>query len=275
MKQKKFAFILLISVSILRIEAQETKPLIQLDDISTLGISSEESRLIKTLITSYLSEMGELINYLEQEPPLDNDTSRPVDYTIKGNIRMEHDGHVFLLEITNVRTGETYSVSSVYKSTGELALKARSVIENAFAGTMEPEKQGQINPESINESLVIGTWRGEAGIEMINLQRNGRGVAFFSSGAQMVLSYSIADNILRIWQVSPNSERYYYPLPLFAARQLAAGAEPMVWELTLFQKGTVLSGVRQATAVRMEFEQVGELVHGGDVRQVQWTKTNH
>jgi len=183
---------------------------------------------------------------------------------------------MFLLEITNVRTGETYSLSSIYKNTGELALKARSILEAAFAQTMEPEKPAAISPETLYESLVIGTWRGESGIEMVNLQRGGRGVAFFSSGAQMVLSYSIVDNTLKVWQVSPNSERFYYPLPYFAATHLANGAEPMQWELTLYQKGSVLSGVRQATAVRMDFGQiVGELVHGGDVRQVQWTKVSH
>ena len=278
MKQKKIAFVLLILLSVNCLNAQESKPLIQLNDFSTLGISSEESRLIKALFLSYLSEMGELINYLEQEQSLntaEKNKNRPVDYSINGTVRLEQDGHIFLLEITNLRTAETYTIRSVYKTTGELALKARSMLETAFAESMEPEKQGLSNPETISENQITGTWKGEAGIEMINLQKGGRGVAFFSSGAQMVLSYSITDNTLRLWQVSPNSERFYYPLPFLAAKYLAAGAQPMVWEMSLFQKGTVLNGVRQATAVRMEYDQVGELIHGGDVRQVQWTKVSH
>ena len=284
MKQKYFAFIILCFFSIPRIGAEDAKPLIRLNNFSTLGISSEESRLIQSLFTSYLSDMGELLPYIENhhEQPSPASTvsqsgerPRPVDYTINGTIRLEQDGHIFQLEITNVRSGEIYSVSSIYKTTGELALKARSILETAFAESIESDKQVQISPESINESYVIGAWKGEAGIEMINLQRGGRGVAFFSSGAQMVLSYSIHNNTLRVWQVSPNSERFYYPLPLYAAIHLAEGAEPMIWELSLFNRGTILSGVRQATAVRMEFEKVGELVHGGDIRQVQWTKVSH
>jgi len=250
-------------------DAQEAKPLILLNDFSMLGISSEESLLIHDLVVSYLSELGELIN--------DNEgaATHPPDYSINAAIYQEQDGYIFLVKITNVRTGETHSASSAHKSTGELALKARSVLETAFAETVEPEKLAQFSPELISESRITGTWKGEAGVAMINLQRGGRGVAFFSSGAQMVLSYVIAGNTLKIRQESPNSERFYYPLPLYAARHLAEGAEPMVWELSLYQRGTVLSGIRQATAVRMEYGQVGELVYGGDIRQVQWTKVGH
>ena len=275
MKQRKIALIVLISFAVFRIMAEETKPVIQLNDFSVIGISSEESRLIKALFTSYLSDMGELINYLEQQTnqPV-SDNNKPIDFFVRGNISLEQDGHIFLLELTNVRTGETYTISSVYKTAGELALKARSILETAFAETKESEISIPKTPESIAEKEIIGTWKGESGIEMINLQRGGRGVAFFSSGAQMVLSYSIIGNTLKIWQVSPNSERFYYPLPLLAARYLAAGAEPMVWELSLYQNGTILKGARLSTAVRMEYGQLGELVPEGDVRQVNWTKAN-
>jgi hypothetical protein len=284
MRQIIFALLVLLSFSLFHLEAQDAQPLIQLNDFSTRGISSEEALLIQTLFLSYLSEMGEIItpmgSHIEQvsvipPSPHDNSMSRSVDYTINGVIRLEQDGHIFLLEITNNRSGETCSVNSMYKTTGELALKARSILEAVFSEVMESEKQNAISPEIIHENRIIGTWKGEAGIEMINLQRGGQGVAFFSSGAQMVLSYDIIDNILRVRQVSPNSERFYYPLPLYAAIHLAAGAEPMVWELTLYKKGAVLSGVRQATAVRMDFERVGELVHRGDIRHVQWTKVLH
>jgi hypothetical protein len=91
----------------------------------------------------------------------------------------------------------------------------------------------------------------------------------------MVLSYVIENNVLKITQVSPNSERFYYPLPQETARQLAAGAEPMSWELSLYQQGTMLAGVRLSTAVRMEGNQAVELLPGGDVREVIWTRAGH
>jgi hypothetical protein len=272
---------LLLAFSGIYLEAQDAKPLIQLNDFSTPDISAEESRLIQTLFLSYLSEVGEIIlpsgSTHEQGAPADSQAheNRPVDYTINGDIRLEQDGYIFLLEITATGTGASYSTSSVFKTTGELALKARSILETAVAETIESAKKTAIIPENINEDQIIGTWKGEAGIEMINLQRGGRGVAFFSSGAQMTLSYRIDNKTLRVRQVSPNSERFYYPLPLYAAQHLAAGAEPMVWELVMYQNGSVLSGVRQATAVKMDFEKAGELIHGGDIRHVQWTRVIH
>jgi hypothetical protein len=91
----------------------------------------------------------------------------------------------------------------------------------------------------------------------------------------MVLSYVINDNILRIWQISPNSERFYYPLPYDVARELAAGAEPMAWELSLYSRGTVLGGIKIATGVQLEGSRVVKLLPGGDIREVEWIKGTH
>ena len=275
---------MLCSLSIFNIEAQElgqdARPLIRFNDFSAPDISPEEFRLIQALFTSYLSETGELISFRRQPSAVDagsywDENPRPLDYSVNVRIRMEHDGHLFQVEITNARTGETYSVNSVYKTTGEIALKARSILEIAFAETIGLDKFARRSPEAVSESQIIGSWKGEDGIEMINLQRGGRGIAFFSSGVQMALSYTIAENTLKVRQASPNSERFYYPLPLLAAMRLAEGAEPMAWELSLYQNGSVLSGIRQATAVRMEYGELGELVHGGDLRQVQWTRAGY
>jgi hypothetical protein len=267
------------------LEAQENKPVIKLNPLFIEGIGIEESRLIESLIQSYLSDIGEVINYfdasLQADPfagagnALDSWTRIP-DYTVTGTIHLERDSHIFALELLNTRTGQTWSFTSIYKSTGELILKARSILESAFAagGAGERVKPERL-PEPISESRIVGTWRGETGIEMIRLQQGGRGVAIFSSGAQMVLSYIIEGDTLRIWQVSPNSERFYYPLPYEAARELAAGAEPMAWELSLYRGGTALGGLKIATGVQFDGNRVVQLLPGGDVREVEWTRGNH
>ena len=283
MRQRRFILLLLLGVLFSGIEAQENKPLIQLNPFSIEGIGAEESRLIVSLVQSYLSDIGQLVNYAP--PPAQADTRRnpsmgtispdSVDYTINGTIRLEPDGHMFMLEIMNTRTGEHYSVSSVYKSTGEMVLKTRSVLESAFSGGLEPEKKSAVQPERLSESLITGTWKGEPGIEIIRLLNGGRGLAVFSSGAQMALTYIIAENILKVWQISPNSERFYYPLPQHIAKQLALGAEPVTWELSLYQGGTILGGVKLSTAVRILNGQAVELLPGGDVREVTWTKSSH
>jgi hypothetical protein len=283
MKRKPWALALFTIFFLSALGAQENKPVIKLNPLFIEGIGIEESRLIESLIQSYLSDIGEVINYFDAslaadpfektEKVLDSWTRIP-DYTVTGTIHLERDSRIFSLELLNTKTGETYSFTSIYKTTGELVLKARSILETAFAtGGFEGGKKRL--PIPISENQIVGTWRGEAGIEMIRLQGGGRGVAVFSSGAQMVLSYIIEDKTLRIWQVSPNSEWFYYPLPYEAARTLAAEAEPITWELFLYSGGTVLGGIKVATGVQLQGNQVLKLLPGGDIREVEWTRGRH
>jgi hypothetical protein len=279
MMRKLSVCILFVGLNLSCLFSQE-KPLIKFNPLFIEGIGQEESLFIESLIQSYLSDIGILMDRIDDAYSGEAGTAGaekgPPDYTINGSIHLERDGCVFLLEISSARTGDTYSVSSVYKSTGELALKARSVLETAFSpGGKGTEKKPETLPELITENTVVGAWKGETGIEMIRLRHGGQGVAIFSSGAQMVLAYTIVDNTLKIWQISPNSERFYHPLPLNVAKQLAAGAEPMSWELSLYRKGTVLGGVKLATGVRLNQGEVVELLPGGDVREVIWTKIGH
>ncbi|MDR0878360.1 MAG: hypothetical protein LBN21_09920 [Treponema sp.] len=282
MRKNLPALIFFLSLLPFFLDAQESKPVIKMNPLFAQGIGLEESRFIESLVQSYLSDIGEVINYFDAALPgissdggsVPDSWTRIPDYTISGSIHLERDSRIFLLEIFNVKTGDTYSVTSVYKSTGELALKTRSVLESAFAvGGFFQEDTGQKAAEPITENSVVGTWRGEPGVEMIRLQRGGRGVAVFSSGAQMVLSYVIEDKTLYIWQISPNSERFYYPLPYNTAKQLAGGAEPIAWEMSLYQQGAVLEGIKIATAARMDGDRVAELIPGGDIQEVKWARS--
>jgi hypothetical protein len=282
MRKKPSAFIICAVLLPLLLKAEENKPVIKLNPLFIEGIGIEESRLIESLIQSYLSDIGEVIHYLDGSLSPGGRAgdsgllSRIPDYTVTGAIHLDRDSRIFSLELYNVKTGETHSFTSIYKTTGDLALKARSILESAFAaGGQEEETYRKTYPEPMTENLIVGTWRGETGIEMIRLQRGGRGVAVFSSGVQMVLSYVINDNVLRIWQISPNSERFYYPLPYDTAKELAAGAEPMAWELSLYSRGTVLGGLKIATGVQLEGNRVVKLLPGGDIREVEWTKGTH
>jgi hypothetical protein len=285
MKRRPWALALFTVLFLPVLEAQENKPIIKLNPLFIEGIGAEESRLIESLIQSYLSDIGEVVNYfdaalapelLETAGNSFDSWNQIPDYTVTGTIHLERDSRIFLLELLNTRTGKTYSFTSIYKTTGELVLKARSILETAFAaGGFEAGEKPEALPGPISEGQIVGTWRGEEGIEMIRLQRGGRGVAVFSSGAQMVLSYVIEDKTLRVWQVSPNSEWFYYPLPYEAARALAAGAEPMAWELSLYSAGTVLGGIKIATGVQLEGNQVLKLLPGGDIREVEWIRGGH
>jgi hypothetical protein len=176
-----------------------------------------------------------------------------------------------MLEIGNTGTGENASFTMTGKSIGELALKARSLVAAAFSVEQERSPFREEPPLDLKEATVLGTWRGEPGIEMIRFQRMGRGIAIFSSGAQMALSWGIEDNILKVKQLSPNADRYYHPLPYAVALRLAEKAEPMIWELRLYDNGNILRGLKTFTGVRSERESLIELIPR-EMQNVEWVK---
>ncbi|GHU96559.1 hypothetical protein FACS189479_10120 [Spirochaetia bacterium] len=269
---KKGLFILVLTMVFFSfpLSAQETKPLIKLMPIFSQGIGTEETRLIESLVQSYLSDFGEVINHTGSSPS--NPDSEPVDFTFTGSIYLERDSAIFMLEIDKTATGENASFTMTSKSIGELVLKAHSLVETAFASEAERVTLRESLPLDLKETAVLGTWQGEPGIEMIRFQRMGRGIAIFSSGAQMALSWGIEDNILKVRQTSPNAERYYHPLPYGIAQQLAAEAEPMVWELSLYNNGSTLRGFKTLTGVRYEEKIVTELIPK-EIRNVEWTRS--
>jgi hypothetical protein len=162
-----------------------------------------------------------------------------------------------------------------------MALKVRSLVETVFAppvmaaGSFTAVEAGIVPaelPETITEKDIAGAWKGESGIEMIHLQQGGRGIAFFSSGAQMNLTYTIEDNTLKVRQNSPNTERFYYPLPYGVATQLTAKAGPMTWELYLYSGGTHLRGVKTSTEAKVEGDLLVELIPDA-TRDTEWIRT--
>ena len=255
--------------------AQETKPVIRFSPFYTQGIGIEETRFIETLIQSYLTDVGEVVNFFDNPQPGDDlfpgTWTRAPDYVLSGSVYLERDNRIFTLEIHNTLTKETSRTTSSHKTASDLVLRARSLVESMF--TERGNEALAEAPEPITENLIAGTWRGETGIEMIRLQQGGRGVAFFSSGAQMNLSYAIEGNILKVRQNSPNLERFYYPLPYGVARQLSEEAEPMRWELLLYSGGTHLRGVRISTEAKMNGDVLVELLRETP-RDSFWVRAN-
>ena len=295
MRKKVLPLVALIFFSFFA-QAQEVRPIIRFSPFYTQNISIEESRFIESLVISYLSDVGEVVNFFENTPPslslsgpdeilgnsyLDSWTKTP-DYVLSGSIYLERDTRIFTLEIYNTSTAETSRSTSQHKTASDLVLKARSLVQGIFSSPAQAARgfpPAELNrtekeaPEAITEHTITGTWRGESGIEMIYLQQGGRGVAFFSSGARMNLSYTITNNILKVLQDSPNLERFYYPLPYGVAKQLSENADPIRWELLLYAGGTHLKGVRISTEAKVENNMIVELLPE-TARDSSWIRSN-
>ena len=262
MLKRHLALPLLLLICIFA-SAQEARPVIRFTPFVCRGIGSEEIRFIESLIQAYISDVGELVYYpdnVHPEASLSSDGlfswNRSPDYVLTGSIRLEGKMRVLTMEIRNTRTNETASSTTAHKTPGDLALRARALVESIYKPVRNlwapaSADEAEIGkPEAITENNITGTWHGEPGIEMIRLQTGGHGIAFFSSGARMDLGYTIEGNTIRIRQISPNTERYYYPYPPEIARQLSEKASPMHWEMHLYSGGTRLRGVKFSTEIK-------------------------
>jgi hypothetical protein len=285
MKKCVPALILGLTLGFGLIEADDNKPIIKFMPFTSQGISSEEARFIESLIQSYITDIGD-ISYLDTaisafSPPgigdgpylMEMDYVRPPDYILSGSINIDQDNRVLALEIQNSRTGETSLYISVHKTTSELALKARSLVETVFNVPPEETNLHEVVPEAVTEAKLLGTWRGDTGIELVRFQRGGVGLAIFSSGAQMGLSYTMEGHNVHIVQNSPNTEFFYHPLPFTIARELAANAEPMTWIFSLYDNGTALRGIKTGSSVRYEGNTVVEFIPH-TVWEAEWIKSS-
>ena len=275
---KKIALLLALFVIFSSlIWAQEARPVIRFTPFVSQGISAEETSFIESLIQSYIADAGELVFNYDNIPPnaylsggrlLAGSLNKTPDYILSGSIYLERKNRVFTLEIQDTHSNEVTKTTTTHKTAGDLALRARSIVESVFRlpilSAREPLAANETESEAsqtIAENSIVGTWRGEPGIEMIRLLPGGRGTAFFSSGAQMDLNYAIDGNTLKIWQNSPNLDRFYYPYPAEIAKQLSSKAEPMRWEFMLYAGGSRLRGIKISTEIRVLPDETNQLLY--------------
>jgi hypothetical protein len=236
--------------------AQTKKTLIELDSFNAEGLGEDEARLIGDLFRSYLSDFGDVVSYPQAAP----------DYIVSGNIYLEEDRFKFVMEIENTADGETSTLTLDIRSKNELVLQTGSLVKAAFSP--ERSQPGEVVPGSLNEEQAVGTWRGEPGIDFVRLYNSGQGLAVFSSGVRMNLSWDIAGDTLRVRQTSPYSERFYSNVPAEWA-ELMKKAEPLRWELELYGNRNTLRGERIFTAVP---EQGAQLLFGRR-ETVEWVRS--
>jgi hypothetical protein len=289
--------IILLTVS-LGAFPQARKPLIGIIPFTVEGAGSENPQveILLDLIKVYIGEVGSNVIFLENPPPalfieaketeaketgaketegkeILGGTQGSPEYIISGTIVFDGEDRILKLEVQKQGSDERVLYTSSHKTYSDLALKARSVVAGAFSFGTGAGDVPEL-PENLTVNRITGTWRGDREIQMVRLERNGTGMAFFSSGTLMHLSYFIGNNTLRVSQRSPNTERLYHPLPYRIARQLSAEAEPMRWELQLYHGGTALRGMRIETGVRYEGDTVLEFLPGTE-HPAEWIKYGH
>ncbi|GAB1481329.1 hypothetical protein MASR2M78_01440 [Treponema sp.] len=265
MMKKAFLFLGLF-LALQFLSAQNNKHLVAILPFSQTDSGEAETRTLEHLIESYISEI-EGIQLLQVKD------SYSADYLISGSLTSVGNNRVLNLEMVAVKSGEKRSVSAVHRSMSDLVLGTRALVQGLL-GLRPEQTESEESRLPLNEDLVYGTWHGDAGLESIRIFKGGRAAAIFSSGVRMDLSYQIKNDEIILSQVSPNMERYYYPVPYKVAKELVKMAEPMRWVLHALARGTVLRGIKISSAVRYEKDSILEIIHNS-IGETEWTKLEH
>lgn len=268
--------------------AQEVKPVIVVLPFTGVSVNATEVTVIENLVESYISELNDfrLVSQADRDKVLSewefssSDAAKgeaigkllTADYLLYGTIGTVGENKVLTLDVVKVQTGEKLSFSSINKSMSDLALGARDLVRQALNRRVSDATGASAEAsEVITEDKIAGSWRGDKGLELVRVYPGGVAVAILSSGAKMELSYTIQDKDIELVQSSPNTERYYHPVPYAVARQLVSLAKPMKWRFQLFSNGTVLRGTKISTGVRYHGDTIDEVIQDS-TREAEWTK---
>jgi len=287
---KRFVSLSILSfLTFLPLWAQAQQPVLAVLPFSSPNDLQNEALQIEKLVQSYITELHlfRLVATADRDKILsewefsvnetlsDATNTRQLgnllsaDFLLQGTLGTLGNNYVMTLEVLKTKTGEKVSFSSIEPSVDMLSSNLKTLLAKTFM-----QQNTEIQKTIDSEKDILGTWRGDKGIEIVRLFPGGTGQAIFTSGARMDLKYTIESGNLVIYQVSANTERYYHPLPYKVARQLVFLAKPMRWIFTDLINNTILQGKKISTAARYEADQLLEVIHDTE-RDAEWVRTGN
>jgi hypothetical protein len=308
MRKWRKTFVLLAAFILIGIglSAQNSSKVVKIDKILGSAMSENEFSILEDMIASYVIEMKtfkvidsrgteralqELENALSSNTDTGNRTVQPLsaDYILSGKIGKIGEVYVFTLENTKVNTGEKMTVTENCASVNDIVLKARSLTLRLFdreapaSEKIQPENPGR-DAESasasqvravLDISMIVGSWKGDKGLETVRIFRDGKGIATLSGGSTLKIASGVENGRFVIKQDQPNSPTLYSSpnISYQMARQIAEKARPMSWVFALSPDQKTLSGTKESVGVQVDSG--GKIfVDNTYTREAEWTRIN-
>ncbi|MCR5495708.1 MAG: hypothetical protein K6F15_08735 [Treponema sp.] len=156
-----------------------------------------------------------------------------------------------IYKLRNQKDGSIKTISKEYESYYKILMESKTSIKNTFSelfnassassALAKTEKKAQVTTDAI-----AGTWQSNEAINKIVIMRGGRGFIIFKNGATMNIKIEISENensAIHITQSSGNNASFYPELERKIAMEYAITAEPLKWQLSLAENGS-LSGFK-------------------------------
>ncbi len=256
--------------------AAGAQPVIKVTGFVSDELSRGELDALERMVRSCVAE-ERLFSVVDEAQLDDDDAERRSDFILTGGVLSLGGRYAFTLEIINARTGEKRSARATFANVNEVALNARALTlrllrREEAPRTVERGESAIRDGSPLVLSMVVGTWKGDRGIDSVVIGKDGGALASLSSGATMRLRVFVADGRFIVEQDQPNSP-LFYASPSYSAetaREIALRARAMRWVFTLSDNGATLSGIKETTAV--SGGQGPLVVDNGYVRPASWTR---
>lgn len=291
---------------------QTRQAVIRITPFSASGIALSEASMLERLVASYIVELkafrvidaqGQESALQETEVALSLGSSSAsglpltADYIITGSIGKIGNIFVLSLENTRVSSGEKLSVSDTAPSISDIVLRSRGLTRTLFGAgrpaaleASKPDQETIVPPSEVLDSVpaaaippksvfsaptidnLLGTWRGDKGLETIRLFPNATALAILSGGGTLKLRVSFSNDTIEIIQDQPNDVAMYRAasVPMELAKRIAATARPMRWIFTLSSDATMLSGTKESITISGSGDTLS--VNNDYVRSASWAR---
>lgn len=290
--------------------SQAQPPILRIAAFTGSGLSDSEVSTLERLVASCVVELrlfrviddaGRDMALAETETALSlgsatsGTTVLTADYILTGNIGKVGDVFVFTLDVTKVATGERISFSDTAHSLSDIVLRSRDLTRSLFGKKDGPAGTAAASPSVASATPaasdaggpaveafaikkaptladIVGSWRGDKGLETVRVFRNGTGLAVLSGGGTLKVRVAIHGDTVEIAQDQPNDVAMYRSsaISLETARKITAQARPMRWIFNLSADGLTLQGSKESIAVSGSGADIQ--VDNAYVRAASWTR---
>lgn len=258
-----------------------TEPSVGSFALEAVNVSEQVNAAITNAIFNFVKEQKKY-TIIDLRPKKPNENSGEFNYIFTGTITGSDNGIELKLILKSTADNVTRTISNIYQNANLILLDSRVLVAELFDMSINLHTPETVNTNGNENSAeddftaisnidsLSGSWRGEEGMERIEVMRGGRAIAVLSGGTSIFLHLKISDGYLIVTQTGIPTIRQFANLPDEIAKQAAALGKTPTWKFLVSSNNKLLSGEKTDT----------EIIYSGDsitstqdiIKKVKWVK---
>ncbi len=276
-------FVILIFILICFTFSAYSEASVEVFRLHSRNINKQTSVAINNAIFTFIKELKHY-KIIDMRASVWNEdkTSDKYDYIFGGDIIGLKDGIKVELILKGSSDEITRKINKVYRNSNLILLDSRVLVAQLFDMSFALQSVDSKLPEGIDNkldedflpvkdlSVLSGSWKGDEGIERVEIMRKGRAIAVLSSGALLSLQMTLNDGFLCIKQVSAPLARQFFNLPDKIAKKAAKLGKTPTWKFKVSPDNKTLLGIK--TDIKIQYNE-SDIISSKQVQvAVTWSK---